>query len=720
MTSFDVSPQDEQLRVVNAFLDAEQTILISLSQLLTLPYDPAQIKVVDVSADRIYSPVTVENALTPPSSQTNLLRITLAAPPDVSHQLQIYLGGARPQVVIPRKVLDAPAYRYDGDDLGVIYSSRASSFRLWAPTASAVYLLLYTSEEGPQTQQITMQRAERGTWFAQVEGDLAGWFYLYEPVVQGVMRTAVDPYARAIAPNATRAMIVDLQQTNPPAWEHDQPIQLATAVDAIIYETHVRDYSIAPNSGLQHKGQYLAFTEAATTGPANVTTGLAHLQQLGITHVQVLPIASFASIDELRHDQYNWGYDPRNYNVPEGAYATTPYGTARVSELKQMILALHRAGLGLVMDVVYNHTFVARGSDFDKIVPSYYYRTDDFGNYTNGSGVGNELATERLMVQKFVRDSLTYWAREYHVDGFRFDLMALLGVDTMRLVAQDLHALNPYMLVYGEPWAGGNSALPGDQLLTKGQQRGLGIGVFNDHLRSGVIGSVFDHSARGFVTGATDQWGVRQGVMGSVHDFASEPAEALNYVTSHDNLTLWDKIAASAHDASEQERIQMQKLALAIVMTAQGMAFLAGGDEFLRTKHGNDNSYNAGDAINQFDWERKAQYLDAYNYISDLIHLRRNHPAFRLTSAAQIEQHLEFLSGPDNTIAFLLKEHANGDAWRNIVVVYNPNRFSVTFALPPGSWTFVSDQQRIDEHGLGQISDIVGIESISCRILYQD
>jgi pullulanase len=469
-----------------------------------------------------------------------------------------------------------------------------------------------------------------------------------------------------------------------------------------------------------NRGKYLAFTERGTRGPANVATGVDHLKELGITHVQLQPVQAFASVDEHDPDQYNWGYDPRNFNVPAGTYATTPHGTARITECKQMVQSLHKEGIGVIMDVVYNHTFAPYDSDFDKIVPQYYFRTDYAGNYTNGSGVGNEIATERPMVEKFILDSLIYWAREYHVDGFRFDLVALLGINTMKDVHDTLHAINPHTLLYGEPWAGGTSGLPGAELLTKGRQKELGVAVFNDHFRDNLCGSVFDGMAKGFATGA---WGlidgIKSAVAGSIDDFSASPQETINYVSSHDNYTLWDKITLSSPGDTEADRVKMDELAQAVILTSQGVAFLQGGEEMLRTKGGNNNSYNAGDAVNQFDWSRKARYWKVWRYYAGLIHLRRYHSAFRMRSARDIRAHLSFLDSPENILMFELTGHANGDSWERILVIYNPNKTDISCTLPPGNWTSVVSQDRISDEYLGRVSGGVIAPAISCMVLYQ-
>ncbi len=651
----------------------------------------------------------------------NVVQIQVSEQLDVTHTYLLTVKGYRAHDVVARNVLSDEDYLYSGADLGNTFNREATKFRLWAPSASDVQLLLYTSESGPPVKQVAMERSEKGTWYAEIQENLENWYYLYQVTVYGTPQFAVDPYVRALAVNAARGMIVDLKRTDPDGWEHDSYQTLADPVDAIIYETHVRDFSIDANSGMTQKGKYLAFTERDTRGPASVSTGVDSLKKLGITHVQVLPIEDFASVDETDPSQYNWGYDPRCYNVPEGAYASTPHGTARITELKRMIQSLHASQLGIIMDVVYNHTFATHISDFDKIVPQYYYRTDDAGHYTNGSGVGNELATERPMVQKFVCESVKYWVEEYHIDGFRFDLMALLGVDTLRKVAQDLRVLNPHILLYGEPWTGGDSALHWKQLLTKGRQRGTGSGVFNDGIRNSLIGAVFDASARGFATGGSGQVdAVKRGVAGSIDDFAAAPSEAINYVTSHDNMTLWDKITSSHQTASEAERIKMDKLAQAVVFTSQGVAFMQGGEEFLRSKGGNDNSYKAGDEVNRFDWARKAHYQNVFHYYTGLIRLRADHPAFRMTSADAIRRNLTFLESPSNTVEFLLNGQACGDTWDKIIVIYNPNSVATTFSLPGGIWNIIANQEQIGDTTISQAVGIVIAPAISCLVLCQN
>lgn len=653
---------------------------------------------------------------------TSLVKVTLAQAPNVTDDLQLNATGFKPAQIIPRDVLNLPRYTYTGNDLGNTWTPQSTSFRVWAPTASAMDLQLFSTATGALQKQLAMQKSVNGTWYLKVPGNLNGWYYLYQVTIDGQTATAVDPYATAIAPGATRAQIFNLAANNPPGWQGDRYHGVANPVDAVVYEVSVRDFSVDPNGGFTFPGKYLAFTERKTRGPDGVATGVDSLKQLGVNYVQIMPMQEFPDPGY----SYNWGYDTQNFDVPEGMYATTPYGTARITQAKQMILGLHKAGIGVIMDVVYNHTFAIQGDALNTLVPGYFWRTDDEGNYYNGSGVGNEVASERPMVQKFILDSLKYWVTQYHVNGFRFDLMALLGVDTMKKVSEELHAIDPHIILYGEPWTGGTSGLPASQLLVKGMQKGLGIGVFNDNLRNAIEGNVFQPTAPGYAMGASGLVpAIENGVVGSVYynssiqDFAAAPSETINYVTSHDNYTLWDKLKLSNPTTSKADRIRMDELAQAIVMTSQGVAFMQGGEEMLRTKGGNGNSYNAGDAVNEFDWARKAQYLNVFDYYAGLIHLRLDHPAFRMTTANQIRQHLQFLASPANTVQYELTDHANGDQWDNIIVILNPNA-SQLFSLPAGKWNVVGTQGVVGERSLATVTGSVRVPGITCEVLYQN
>lgn len=586
---------------------------------------------------------------------------------------------------------------YKGNDLGAIYFSTCTKFRIWAPTADMIYLCLYDRNS---VRQYSMEKSTDGTWYTEVQGNLKNLYYTYKILRNGKLTETVDPYAKSLTPNGVKGVIVDLNDTNPDGWENDYKPPFKNPTDAVIYEIHVRDFSISPDSGIKNKGKYLAFTERGTTGPDGVKTGLDHLVELGITHVHLLPIQDFASVDELKGG-YNWGYDPYHYNVPEGSYATNPADPiSRIKEVKEMVLSLHRAGIRVIMDVVYNHTYTTGSSIFDIIEPGYFYRHNPDGSYSNGSGCGNETASERPMMRKFMLDSLKYWAQEYHIDGFRFDLMALHDINTMREVEKMLHDIDNTILIYGEPWMGGPTVLPLDKQVIKGAQKGLNIAVFNDNIRNGIKGFP-DDDTKGFATGKKGLTKIiKNGVVGTIEynneirDFAESPCETINYVSCHDNLTLWDKIIKSNPNNSEEERISMDKLCNMIVLTSQGIPFIHGGEEILRTKYGNHNSFNAGDKINQIDWSRKVKYKDVFEYYKGLIELRKKHPAFRMAEAHDIKENLFFLESPENTVAFILKNNANGDKWHKIAVIYNPTKVNVEIKLPEGKWCVVVDGEK--------------------------
>ncbi|MCG8514189.1 MAG: type I pullulanase [Halanaerobiales bacterium] len=620
-------------------------------------------------------------------------------------------------------------YYYEHDDLGVNYSVEKTVFRVWAPTADRIELLLFKQEESQVADlKYEMEVDIGGTWLAEVAGDQAGRYFIYQVYLNGKINQVVDPYTRGLSSNSLRGLVVDLAKTNPPGWEQDRRYVLKQPQDAVIYEVHLRDFSSSPHSGLKYKGKYLAFTETGTRSPTQDQTGLDHLAELGITHIQLQPVFDFATVDDYDCNHYNWGYDPYFYNVPEGSYSTNPSDSSRIKEFKEMVKAIHERGFGIIMDVVYNHTYYTEESPFNLLVPGYYYRFDEYGHYSNGSGTGNEIASEKPMVRKFIVDSVKYWAREYHIDGFRFDLMALHDKETMLQIERVLHVIDPSILLYGEPWMGGLSPLDSSQQLLKGVQRGMKLAVFNDHFRNAIKGDN-DGMGTGFVSGACHQeLAIQRGIVGSIsynhdiRDFTEQPWETINYVSSHDNLTLWDKINKSNGWDSEQLRIKMDRLAQAIIFTAQGIPFMQGGEEILRTKWGEHNSYQAGDQVNQLKWERKSKYSRTFKYYQGLIKLRREHPAFRLKDAEQIRKHLHFLAAPANTVAFMLKDYANQDRWQVIVVLFNPNRETVIFNLPGGgSWQVVVSG---DQAGTKVLQTLEGeqaeVEPLTTMVLYQN
>ncbi len=611
---------------------------------------------------------------------------------------------------------------YSGDDLGANYTPSHTFFRIWAPTASKVVLLTYPTGHDSRSESHDMSRDIQGTWILELIGDYHGRYYNYIVTVNGISLEAVDPYAKACGVNGERGMIVDLALTNPAGWDTLLRPPLDHFINSIIYELHVRDFSIDAHSGIVHKGKYLGLTQSGTRGPKQVTTGLDHLTELGITHVQLLPCYDFFTIDERAFDnnEYNWGYDPQNYNIPEGSYSSDPHqGVVRIREFKQMIQALKQRGIRVIMDVVYNHTYLAEDSHLNRLVPGYYYRQDAYGNFTNGSGCGNELASERSMVRKMILDSVVYWAREYKIDGFRFDLMALMDILTINEIRSALNGVDPSIIMYGEGWTGGHSPLPDPLKALKGNVRELpGTGVFNDDVRDAIKGHVFLGEQPGFVNGAVGmEESVKCGIVGATsHDqvdfsqvlyshfpWAAEPAQAINYVEAHDNYTLWDKLAKTNARDSEEDRMAMHKLSAAIILTSQGIPFLHAGMEFLRTKNGEHNSYKSPDSINRIDWSRKARFESVYKYYCGLIRLRKAHPAFSMKTQGEIQSSLRFLPMSAGQILGYVLTNASDDPWEQIVVLFNGATISRCFDLPGDRWVIVVNGKKAGIARLGTV-----------------
>lgn len=725
-----------KVKPLNAFLDGSNWVALKFSNPLDLTTAKASdVTVTDLDTGATIAAAALADLSGGTSGRSDLVKVTLASAPTITDRLQIAFQTFTPFRLMPRLVLDDPQYQYAGNDLGATYSAGSTAFRLWAPLATAVQLSVYKDDAGTVLQKVSMTKSTNGTWSATVSGDLKNMYYDYQVTNFGDSESAVDPYATGISVNGKYGMVVDLPTTNPSGWSTDKYRSTKSPTDATIYETHVRDFSINPDSGITHKGKYLAFTETNTKTSKGVPSGVASLKQLGVNYVEMQPVQGCATLDEVgggsstlvtstNGSLYNWCYDPRNYNVPNGAYATDPRGTARITELKQAVMALHKQKMGVILDVVYNHTHDL--STFNNIVPGYYYRTDYNGSFTNGSGTGNEIAAERPMVRKFIVDSISYWTRQYHVDGYRFDLMALLGHDTMKAVSQAVHAINPHAIILGEPWTGGTSSLPSDQLLQKGVQQNLGVAVFNDDVRNAVANEVFN-SNKDYATGdPTKGAAVQTGVVGEINytsaiqGWAAKPSESINYITSHDNKTLWDRIAAADPTLDEATRIKMDEFSQAIIFTSQGVPYMQGGEEFLRTKGGNDNSYTAGDVVNMLDWNRKAQYPSVFNYYAGLVHLRNVHPAFRMNSASMVQNHLQFLNSvPQFVIAFKLTGHANGDKWKNVLVVYNPNDSAKKVSTGKGAWHVVGTAGRVSTKAFGKAKGSVSVPAYSAEILYQ-
>ncbi|MGY2130984.1 type I pullulanase [Hymenobacter sp. HD11105] len=609
---------------------------------------------------------------------------------------------------------------YHGPDLGLTFQEGRATLRVWAPTAEALHLKLYTAGTGgASVADFAMQKAEAGTWTYTLPAQPAGRFYVVQATIGGQKMAEVpDPYVHAVGLNGERGALLDPATVNPMGWLDDRRPTLAKPTDVIIGELHLRDLSMHPESGIEHKGKYLGLSEGSTRGPNGVSTGLDHLTELGISHVHVLPTNDFASIDEskLSENRYNWGYEPLHFTVPEGSFATDPTDpAARIRELKQVVQALHRRGLRLVFDVVYNHTTDAGRTSFEQLVPGYYYRHNADGSYSNATACGNEIASERPMVRKLIVESVAYWAREYHADGFRFDLMGVLDLETMRAVRVALDQQDHSILVYGEGWAAGPSPLPEAARAVKANVQRLDrIAAFSDELRDGVRGHVSRREEPGFASGQPGlEESVKFGIVAATEHpqidytkvnyskapWASTPAQTINYVACHDDQLLWDKLKSSNPGATEAELIQRDLLSNTIVFTSQGIPFLPIGDEFLRTKGGSHNSFNQPDSINQIDWSRKARYAPVYEFYRQLLALRRAHPAFRLPTRELVQQHLEFFPNlPPGTIAYRLRDHAGGDEWRNIVVAFNGNRTPATVTVPEGNYTLVlrGDQLKLE------------------------
>ena len=612
-------------------------------------------------------------------------------------------------------------FGYDGK-LGAIYSDESTDFKVWSPVADEITLNLYESGDGDTlTESIMMTKGDKGVWRTIKEGDLHGVYYTFSVSVDGIIKETYDPYAVGAGVNGDRSMVVDFERTNPSGWSDDKGPVYKKMNDAIVYEMHIRDLSIHPSSGIENAGKYLGVVEKDTQTKEGVPTGLSHLKELGITHVQILPMYDFNSIDESRLEDnvFNWGYDPKNYNVPEGSYSSNPYsGEVRIQEMKQMIKGLHDEKIGVIMDVVYNHTALSGDSNLTLIMPDYYYRMDN-GAYSNASGTGNETASERIMVRKLITDSLIHWVKEYHVDGFRFDLMGVHDIETMKWIESELRAINPDIILYGEGWTGGTSTLPDSERLIKANMQAVDrIGAFADEMRDGIKGHVFNAEEAGFAGGAEGlEESVKFGIVGAVlhpqinydlvnysnKPWASHPSQSVNYVSAHDNLTLWDKFLVTNPEATDAERIQMHKLSNAIVMTSQGMPFLHAGVDFLRTKSGDHNSYKSPDAINQIDWNRKAEYQEVFEYYKGLISLRKAYPAMRLETQQEVEQWITFFDDTeeslieieDQMIGYMIHKDADPDKGETLLLLFNGGDSDVGVNLPGADYNTLLNRDQV-------------------------
>jgi pullulanase len=634
------------------------------------------------------------------------------------------------------KLYDSAAFNanfiYTGNDLGNTYTKKSTTIRVWAPTAKSVDLVTYkTAEASLASGKVTaMEYDVNGTWVIKLNGDQNGTIYNFRVDVAGGVNEAVDPYVRATTVNGTRGVIVNLDATDPKGWSTSKPKFSGKPTDAIIYELHVRDLSMDPSSGIPaaHKGKFLALTDLNTSNKGQ-KTGVSAIKDLGVTHVELLPIYDFATVDE-NAPTFNWGYDPQNYNVPEGSYSSNPKNpTARITELKSAVAGLHKAGLRVNMDVVYNHVSNAGNFSQNLIVPGYFFRTDENGNLTNGSGCGNDVASERPMVRKFIVDSVKYWATEYNLDGFRFDLMGLMDIQTINEVTAALKKIDPSILVIGEGWNMGTlaSSLKANQLNIAKLPR---VSHFNDQIRDGIKGSVFDSLDTGFATG---KFGARNDVMAGIvgnTNYSDEittkwttiaPGQSVNYVESHDNMTLADKISASVKGVKAADIAQLSQLAASIPMLSQGLPFMQAGQEFLRSKGGDTNSYKSSDLVNSLKWGTQSANSATVKYYKGLIALRKAHPAFRMDTTDLVKKNLKFLTSPEGTIAYSINGSAVKDSASTIVVVHNANTTAQTITLPKsGSWSVLVESGRAGTVVLRKITGgSVTVEARSTLVITQ-
>lgn len=669
-----------------------------------------------------------------------VFNIEMTEPLNLAKRYSIICGGNSYEITMP-DYYGTPefeeAYTYNGDDLGANWTKDATTFRVWAPTAEAVSVNLYKSGDSTANdliETVAMTLDVNGTWVVTKNSDLNGVYYTYSATFNGKEVEACDPYAKTTGVNGQRAMIIDLQSTNPEGWENDvNPNADITFNDAVIYELHIRDLGTHSSSGITNVGKYLSLTEHGTTTPKGVATGVDHMKDLGITHLHILPMYDYGSVNETQLDkaQFNWGYDPVNYNVPEGSYSTDPYnGEIRVKEVKQMVQSLHNDGISVIMDVVYNHVQSAENFCFNKLVPNYFTRVDSNGTYSNGSACGNDTASERAMVKKYIVDSVLYWATEYHIDGFRFDLVGLIDTETINEVMETVHAVRPDVVFYGEGWTLGTTLTKDGYFMTTqtNSEKVPGFAFFSDTLRDGLKGSVFSTSDRGYVSGASKLESVIENCfLGLAGTWCKTPAQSINYASCHDNNTLYDRLQLSNPDATKEDLIKMNNLSAAIYMTAQGIPFMQAGEEMLRTKVNpngsfNENSYNSSDEVNQIKWDTLEDpvYADVAEYYKGLIAFRKAHPVLRLATAEAVAEHVSVVDMEEaNVTAFRINGGVEGETADAIYIVFNPNNEAKEIVLPEGQWHVCINGEKAGAESLGKVSGKATVEAVSALVLVQ-
>ena len=605
------------------------------------------------------------------------------------------------------------------------FSNNKTVFQLVAPN-NATLRIYNDGISGKAVKTVKMKKVDNDLWQAELKGNLKGKFYTFD----SGNGECPGLFAKAVGVNGNRAAIVDMTETNPEGWETDKRPEIKSPCDLIIYELHHRDFSIDPSSGIEHKGKFLALTEPKA---------IEYLKRLGVNAVHILPSFDYASVDETRlnEPQYNWGYDPKNYNVPEGSYSTDPYNPqTRIKEFKMMVQALHKAGIRVILDVVYNHTFDIENSNFQRIYPDYFYRKTSDGKYSNGSGCGNETASEKPLMREYMTESVKYWINEYHIDGFRFDLMGVHDIETMNYIRHEVNKIDHSIYIYGEGWSAGNCAYPTDKLAMKANTKQLdGIGAFCDDMRDAMRGPFSDDHKGGFLAGEPDmEESIKFGIAGAISHpqidmkkvnysnaaWTNSPAQMISYVSCHDDMCLTDRLRASIPGIKKDELIRLDLLAQTAVLTSQGVPFILCGEEMLRDKKGVHNSYNSPDSINHLDWNNLKKYPEVFNYYSGMIVLRKAHPAFRMGNADEVRKHLEFLDVPKGVVVFRLKDYAGGDSWKDIIVILNANKETIEITIPEGNYTVVTRNGKVDCNGLGSLTgNIAIVEPQSAIIMHQ-
>lgn len=598
----------------------------------------------------------------------------------------------------------------------VVYSPKSTTFSLTtSPDVKKVDVVISDNDSDTAQQLVkSMKRVGAGKWKLTVKNDLKGKYYVFSVYNQAQPDHTPGVFAKAVGVNGKRGVIVDLKDTDPDGWADDVRPELKNPCDLIIYEMHHRDFSMDMSSGIKNKGKFLALTEPAA---------ISHLRRLGVNAVHILPSFDFASIDESKPDvaQYNWGYDPLNYNVPEGSYSTNAADPkARIREFKQMVQALHKAGIRVILDVVYNHTFDINGSNFQKTYPDYFFRKNAEGKYSDGSGCGNETASDKELMREFMKESVAYWVNEYHIDGFRFDLMGVHDIETMNEIHDVVVQIDPTIYIYGEGWSAGSCAYPQDKLATKANTCELnGIGAFGDDMRDALRGPFSDDTKGGFLAGVPGQEeSIKFGIAGAISHpqidmtkvnyskvpWTNEPSQMVAYVSCHDDMCLTDRLRSSIPYIGDDELIRLDLLAQTAVLTSQGVPFILSGEEMLRDKKGVHNSYRSPDSINRLDWNNLKRYPQVFDYYAGLISLRKQHPAFRMGSADEVRKNLCFLEAPEGVVAYQLKNNAGGDSWKNIIVVLNSQKTPQTVDVPENTYTMVVANGKVDTNGIGLLS----------------